>query len=67
MTRVNGQLTRRPDIMAVEKYHEWIQTIPREMRHFSSPNHTDLGGRMHPGFFDCEQKIYNDRYYGAGK
>lgn len=65
MTRVNGTLTRRPDIQAVEKYHEWIQTIPTEMRHFRMSSHVDLGGREHPGFYECEAKIYNDRFYGA--
>lgn len=65
MTGFNGVLTRRPDILAVEKYHEWITTIPTEMRHFRMHGHDDLGGRQHPGYYECESKIYNDRFYGA--
>ncbi len=65
MTRVNGHLTRRPDIEAVEKYHEWIQTIPVEMYTERTQGHVDLGGRQHPGYYECEQKLYNDRFYGA--
>lgn len=65
MTKVNGTLTRRPDILAVEKYHEHIVTIPKEMRHWRLENHTDLGGRQHPDFFECEAKLYNDRFYVA--
>lgn len=63
MTRVNGHLTQRSDILRVEKYHEFVTTIPTEMRHFPMQGHTDLAGNTHPGFFECEQKIYNDRFY----
>lgn len=65
MTFVNGILTKRSDIQAVEKYHEWIQTIPKEMYAERQPNHADLGGRQHPSYFECEHKLYNDRFYGA--
>ena len=65
MTRVNGTLTRRPDIQAVEKYHEWIQTMPTAMYAERQPGHSDLAGRQHPSFFECEAKLYNDRFYGA--
>ena len=66
MTQVNGLLTRRPDIQAVEKYHEWITTIPTRMYQHRMENHVDLGGRQHPDYFECEQKILTDRFYGAG-
>jgi len=65
MTRVNGMLTKRPDIVAVEKYHEWVATVPTEMPAERMHGHTDLNGIPHPSFFECEQKIYNDRFYGA--
>lgn len=64
-TKVNGTLTRRPDILAVEKYHEWVQTIPTDMRRKRTMLHVDLQGLQHPSFYECEQKIYNDRFYGA--
>lgn len=67
MTRVNGLLTRRPDIQAVEKYHEWVATVPKLMYANRMPGHVDLGGREHPGYYECEQKILNDRFYDAGK
>ena len=63
MTKINGHLTQRPDILRVEKYHEFIATIPKEMRHFRMGGHTDLSGNPHPGFYECEQKLYNDRFY----
>jgi len=63
MTQINGTLTRRSDILAVEKYHEFIETIPKEMRHFRMTGHVDIGRREHPGFYECEQKLYNDRFY----
>jgi hypothetical protein len=30
-SKVNGKLTRRADIMAVERHGEWVMTIPRRM------------------------------------
>jgi len=61
-TRVNNKLTRRPDILGVERHGEFVMTIPRRMYGFPSQSHTDLGGRQHPDFFSCEITIYNKFY-----
>lgn len=67
LTKVNGEFTRRPDILAVEKNHSWVMTIPREMYAFRSNSHTDLGRRPHPGFYECETKLYNEQFYDTRK
>lgn len=67
MSRINGEFTRRPDILAVEKNHQWVMTIPREMYAFRMPQHTDLGGRIHPGYYECETKLYNEQFYDPRK
>lgn len=67
LTKVNGTFTRRPDILAVEKNHSWVMTIPREMYAFRSEAHTDLGNRVHPGFYECETKLYNEQFYDPRK
>lgn len=57
-TRVNGSLGRRPDILGVEHHGEFVMVIPRRMYGFPNSNHKDLGGRIHPDFFRCEQLLY---------
>lgn len=57
-TRVNGVLTRRPDIMGVDKHGEFIMVIPKRMYGFPNKSHTDLGGRPHPDYFECERILY---------
>ena len=63
MNRINGEFTKRPDILAVEKNGQWVMTIPRDLYAFKSEAHADLGGRPHPGYYDCETKLYNEQFY----
>lgn len=63
MSRVNWNLTRRPDILAVEKHGQWVMTIPKRMYSRRFFTHNDLAGRQHPSYFECEHKLYNDRFY----
>lgn len=67
MTRVNGEFTRRPDILGVEKNGDWVMTIPTRMYAFRMKDHVDLGWREHPGYYDCETKIYNEQFYDPRK
>jgi len=61
-TRVNGTLTRRPEILGVEHHGESVMVIPRRMYGFPNSKYTDLGGRPHPDFFECERIIYSKFY-----
>lgn len=54
-TKVNGVLTRRPDIMKVERHGDFIMVIPRNMYAFPNSSHRDLGGRPMWDYFKCEQ------------
>lgn len=61
-TRVNNRLTRRPDIMGVEKHGEFVMVIPKRIYGFPNASHVDLGGRKHPDFFECERILYKKLY-----
>ena len=61
-TRINGVLTRRPDIEAVEFHKQFVMTIPRRMYWTRSKYHTDLGGRTLWDYFECEQYFFNKLY-----
>lgn len=61
-TKVNGVLTRRPDILGVDYHGDFILVVPREMHGFPNRNHCDLGGRQHPDYFTCEKTLYLKTY-----
>ncbi len=60
--KVNGKLTRRPDILAVMRRNEWVMTIPRHMYGVPNRGYKDLGGRPHPDYFICEKILYSKFY-----
>ena len=59
---INGKLTRRPDIMAVENHGSWEMTIPKEIYAYSDSSYRDLLGLEHPDYFACESKAYYRKY-----
>ncbi len=60
--KVNGKLTRRPDILAVIRRNEWVMTIPRHMYSLPNRGYKDIGGRQHPDYFVCEKILYSKFY-----
>ena len=61
-TKVNYKLTRRPDILGVEKHGEFIMVIPKRLYAFPNASHRDLGNRPHPDYFTCEKILYKKLY-----
>ena len=61
-TKVNGKLTRRPDILGVERHGEFVMVIPRRIYGFPNKDYKDLGGRPHPDYFICEKTLYQKFY-----
>jgi hypothetical protein len=59
---INGKLTRRPDILAVENHGLWEMTIPKRIYSLSDQTYTDLLGLQHPSYFECESKAYSRKY-----
>ena len=55
---INGKLTRRPDILAVESKNGWEMTIPKKMYAEPFEDYTNLTGQRHPDYFECESKLY---------
>ena len=60
--QINGKLTRRPDILSVQSNVAWVMTIPKRMYSLSNPGHRDLFGTQHPDFWECEAKLYGQKY-----
>lgn len=58
----NGQIARRPDIMAVEKHGVFVMTIPANMYPLLDRSYRDLVGIVQPSYFDCEDKLYKKHY-----
>jgi len=56
-TKVNGRLTRRPDIMGVDYRGRFIMVIPKRMYGFPLEAHKDLSGYTHPDYFSCEETL----------
>ena len=59
---INGRLTRRPDILAVENHGVWEMTIPKKMYAEPFEDYTNLTGQQHPDYFECESKLYFRKY-----
>ena len=57
-TRVNGVLTRRPDIVGVDYHGEFVMVVPKRMYGFPNFTHRDLNGFQHPDYFTCEKTLY---------
>jgi len=60
--QVNGKLTRRPDIVAVERKNQWVLTVPKKIYRFPDFYYRDLLGIQHPDYFSCETNLYSKRY-----
>ena len=53
-TRVNGILTRRPDILGVDYHGTYVMCIPKKMYGFPNRSYRDLGGRPMMDYFRAE-------------
>jgi len=61
-TRLNGELTCRPDILRVERHGEFVMVIPRRMYGFPIAAHRDLANLQHPDYFMCEKILLGKHY-----
>jgi hypothetical protein len=61
-TRLNGELTCRPDILRVERHGEFVMVIPRRMYGFPIRAHRDLARLQHPDYFMCERILFSKHY-----
>ena len=60
--RINGKLSRRPDILAVENHGQWEMTIPKKIYGWPNPTYRDLLNLQHPDYFELESKLYQRKY-----
>ena len=60
--KINFRFQRRPDIQAVNYHGDFVMVIPKIMLASRSIRHTDLGGRIHPDYFTCEQLLYEKTF-----
>lgn len=65
-TKVNYRLTRRPDIVGVERHGEFVLVVPKRMYGFPIRAHRDLNGWQHPDYFTCEKTLF-EKTYGIEK
>lgn len=56
---VNGQFTRRPDILSVTYNNHHLMTIPKKMYGQPNEKYKTLEGNVQPMFYECEYKIKN--------
>ena len=61
-SRINNILTRRPDVMRLEKHGDFIMVIPRRMYGFPIASYTDLNGFRQPDYFTCEKILLKKHY-----
>jgi hypothetical protein len=61
-TRINNILTRRPDVMRVEKHGDFIMVIPKRMYGFPIASYRDLLGLQQPDYFTCEKVLLKKHY-----
>jgi hypothetical protein len=61
-TRVNGTLTRRPDIVGVDYHGDFVMVVPKRMYGFPNKSHRDLNNYQHPDYFTCEKTLYLKTY-----
>jgi hypothetical protein len=46
----------RPDIMSVQFMNKHLMTIPRTIYPFVSLDHKDMGGHIHPDYYELEKQ-----------
>jgi len=61
-TKVNGVLTRRPDIVGVDYHGDFVLVVPKRMYGFPNKSHRDLLNMQHPDYFTCEKTLYLKTY-----
>jgi hypothetical protein len=61
-TKINGILSRRPDIVGVDYHGEFVMVVPKRMYGFPNKSHRDLVGMQHPDYFTCEKTLYLKTY-----
>jgi hypothetical protein len=62
LCKINGKVSRRPDILAVENHGKWEMTIPSKIYGWPNQSHRDLLNLQHPDYFELEAKLYQRKY-----
>ncbi len=59
---IDGTVSRRPDIMAVTRYGQYVMTIPAKMFALKNIGHRDLINNVHPDYYECERQFYFKKF-----
>ena len=62
ISRVDGKLTTRPDIMAVRKHGKYLLTVPARIYALRSPMNRDLAKLPLMNYFECEFRLKQELY-----